>query len=158
MAIVVWWLCWRPVTTLLIVRHAERLGSQDQLSEAGLTRAEELLHVAAEVSLAAIYTSDTNRARQTAKPLASALGLTPVVLPAEPATTLVTHIFVNHRGRTVLVVGHSNTVPQIISAAGGPTLANLPEDEFDRLFVLETCRCRWGRSKLINLQYGATSP
>jgi hypothetical protein len=58
----------------------------------------------------------------------------------------------------VLIVGHSNTVPQIIRAAGGPELPDLPENEFDNLFVLTACSCFGARAHLVRLQYGQPSP
>jgi hypothetical protein len=58
----------------------------------------------------------------------------------------------------VFVVGHSNTAPQIITAAGGPTIPNIKDAEFDNLFVLTAFRCRRGLARLVTLQYGAVSP
>jgi broad specificity phosphatase PhoE len=158
--IIVWW-CWfrcgQP-TTLLLVRHADRAGSQDALNAAGTARAQELVHVGGKAGITAIYRSDTNRAGDTAAPLASALGLTPVVYPANDTTPLVNTILADHPGERVFVVGHSNTVPQIIQAAGGSAIANIDDAEFDNLFLLTVCRCRRGPATLINLQYGAVSP
>lgn len=56
------------------------------------------------------------------------------------------------------MVGHSNTAPQIITAAGGPTIPNIKDAEFDNLFVLTAFRCRRGLARLVTLQYGAVSP
>ena len=155
-----WWCWWRcgPATTLLIVRHADRDGAADALTAAGAQRAEDLIHVAEKAGVAAVYRSNTIRARDTAAPLASALGLTPVEYVAGDTGPLVERIFADHRGQTVFVVGHSNTVAQIIADAGGPAVADIPEGEFDNLFVLTVCRCRRGPATLVNLQYGAISP
>jgi broad specificity phosphatase PhoE len=152
-----WWFCY-GATTFLIVRHADRLDNQDALNAAGVTRAQQLVRVAEEAGIVAVYRSDTNRARDTAAPLGMALGLMPVVYTANDTTTLVSDIFAAHRGERVFVVGHSNTVPDIISAAGGPTIPDIDDGEFDNLFVLTVCRCRRGLAELVNLQYGAASP
>jgi broad specificity phosphatase PhoE len=152
-----WWFCGRA-TTLLIARHAERDGGSDALSAAGAARAQELVHVGEKSGIVAIYRSDTIRARDTAAPLAAALGLTPVVYPANDTAALVNDIFAGHRGEKVLVVGHSNTVPDIIEAAGGPASPDIDDDEFDNLFVLTACRCGFRRTAILNLQYGAASP
>jgi broad specificity phosphatase PhoE len=157
----VWWWCWwrcGPETTLLVVRHADRDGNADALNAAGVARAQELVHAAEKAGLAAIYRSDTIRARDTAEPLASALGLTPIEYVAGDTGPLVDEIFATHRGQTVLVVGHSNTVPDIIEAAGGPALPDIDDLEFDNLFVLTVCRCRRQPARVVNLQYGAVSP
>jgi broad specificity phosphatase PhoE len=153
-----WWRCGQPATTLLIVRHADRQGSADALSDLGVQRAQELIHVGERAGVVAIYRSNTIRARDTAAPLASALGLTPVEYVAGETGPLAASILADHRGESVLVVGHSNTVPQIIAAAGGPAVADIPDTEFDNLFVLTVCRCRRGPATLVNLQYGAPSP
>src|SRR6266404_6369351 len=77
-----WWFRCGPATTMLIVRHADRAQNQDALDPAGLARAQELVHLGEKAGIVAIYSSDTDRARQTAAPLATALGITPVVYPA----------------------------------------------------------------------------
>ena len=156
-----WWRCWfwGDITTLVLVRHADRVATETNLSAAGLARAQELVHVGAKADIRGVYQSDTDRSRQTAAPLASSLSITPVEIPANDVTALVNHILANHRGHTVLVVGHSNTVPQIISMVGGPLLPDLADNEFDNLFVVDVCQCGWWRrAKVVNLQYGAASP
>jgi broad specificity phosphatase PhoE len=152
-----WWFCGRP-TTLLILRHADRDAGVDALNAAGVARAQELAHVAEKSGIVAIYRSNTNRARDTAAPLATALAMTPVVYSANDASALVAEIFADHRGEKVLVVGHSNTVPDIIQGAGGPSLPDIDDREFDNLFVLTVYSCGRGRTSLVNLQYGALSP
>jgi broad specificity phosphatase PhoE len=155
----VWgWLRCAPPTTLLLVRHAERAAGQDALTAAGLARAAELAHVGERAGVAAVYHSDTVRTRDTAQPLAKALGLVAIERPATAIASLVSEILARHRGETVLVVGHGNTVPQIIGEAGGPALPNIGEDEFDNLFVLTTWGCWLRQPKLVRLQYGAVSP
>jgi len=154
-----WWLRCGPETTLIVLRHADRPTSgQDALTPEGVARAQELLHVAEKVGVAAIYRTDTNRSRDTATPLANALGLTPVVYGAADVSGVVSQIFAGHRGQTVVVVAHSNTVPLIIQEAGGPTVPEIADGEFDNLFLVTVCRCRSGRATLVNLQYGAASP
>jgi len=153
-----WWFWCGQATTLVLVRHADRDGQLDALTAAGTARAQELAHVGMKAEFAAIYRSDTNRARDTAAPLATATGLTPVVYPANDVVPLVDDIFADHRGQKVFVVGHSNTVPDIIEAAGGPALPDIDDGEFDNLFVLTVCRCGRRRVTLLNLEYGAASP
>ncbi|HWO10581.1 MAG TPA: phosphoglycerate mutase family protein [Polyangiaceae bacterium] len=151
------WRC-RVPTTLLLVRHADRAANEDALTPAGLARASELARVAAKLAPAAIYHSNTQRARDTAGPLARALGLSPLERPAADVDGLLAEILEQRRGQRVLVVGHSNTVPQLIRAAGGPSLPDLEHDEFDDLFVLSVCSCWPRRAEVTHLQYGAASP
>lgn len=150
-----WYFCAAPVTVMLI-RHADRAGTQDALSPAGVTRSQQLVHVMQKAALAAIIRSDTVRAEQTAAPLAAATGITPIVIPATNVMAVVDEIRGRHRGQKILVVGHSNTVPQIIAALGGPALPDIAENEFDNLFMLELCGCRI--PAFANLQYGVPSP
>jgi broad specificity phosphatase PhoE len=152
-----WWRCSAP-TTLLIVRHADRAGTRDELDAAGVLRAKDLVRVVERAGISAIYHSNTARARDTAAPLALALGLAPIERSATDVAGLVAAILDDHRGQHVLVVGHSNTVPQIINAAGGPALPDLEHEEYDGLFVLTRCGCWRHETALVRLQYGATSP
>ena len=148
----------RSPTTLVVVRHADRDHDRDALTPAGAARAADLAHVAAKLAPAAIYHSDTQRTRDTAAPLAQALGLSPIERAAGDVDGLVADILDRWRGQRVIVVGHGNTVPQIIRAAGGPTLPDIDHDEFDNLFVLRVCSCWPRRAELVQLQYGAPSP
>ena len=63
-----------------------------------------------------------------------------------------------HTGQRIVIVGHGNTVPALIRAAGGPSLPDLEEREFDNLFIVSVCPCRPGAARLLALQYGAASP
>lgn len=145
-------------TTILIVRHADRPGDQDALTPAGVARAKDLVHVASQAGVAGIYCTKTERSRKTAEPLATALSLKPVELDPNDTAGLIKQILANQRGKTVLVVGHSNTVPKIIAAAGGPTLPNLADDDFDNLYVLTVGSDSSADVRLVTLQYGAATP
>jgi broad specificity phosphatase PhoE len=148
----------RATTTLILVRHADRDQNRDALTAAGVARAADLARVAAKLAPAAIYHSDTQRTRDTAAPLAQALGLTPIEHAAGDVDGLLAEILERWRGQRVLVVGHGNTLPQIIRAAGGPALPDIAHDEFDDLFVVNVCSCWPRRAELVQLQYGADSP
>ena len=150
--------CPTPATTILVVRHTDRAGKVDSLSAAGVARAQALVNVVGRANVKAIYHSDTNRTRRTAEPLATVLGIKPEEYPAKEVDTLIARILAAHEGETVLVVGHSNTVPLIIAAAGGPIIADLPDDEFDQLFIVIVPPCRNGPVKLVELEYGEASP
>lgn len=157
-ALVVYWrFCWGTPTTVLLLRHADRQAAVDALTAAGTARAEVLAHVMEKSGVSAIYTSEAARTQQTAAPTASLLGITPVAVAASDVAGLVSTIRTNHSGQKVLVVGHSDTVPQIIAEFGGPAVT-IGSNEYDNLYVLSLCRCRWEGVALTNLQYGAASP
>lgn len=76
----------------------------------------------------AIYISDFKRTRQTAAPLAARLHLTPIVY--DPADTPALIARVRAEAGVVLIVGHSNTVPDIIEQLGGARPAPLVHEDF----------------------------
>jgi len=80
----------------------------------------------------AIYVSDFKRTRQTAEPLAASLGLTPILY--NPADTPALIARVRAEAGPVLIVGHSNTVPDIIAALGGTRPAPLVHEDFGDLW------------------------
>ena len=75
-----------------------------------------------------IYVSSPKRAQQTAAPLAARLGLTPKVYDPKDTAALIAAVKAE-RG-TVLIVGHSNTVPDIVEQLGGTRPAPLIHEDF----------------------------
>ena len=140
-------------TTVILIRHAERLttpGNDDpHLSAAGKARAKLLLHVLSKANISAIYTSEKLRTIETAQPLANALGLTPV--KTLDAQGIAKDILLNHAGKTVLVVGHTDTVPDVIGFLG-ESGHQIDIEEFDNMFVATVL----GESKvrITRLKYG----
>lgn len=147
-------------TTVILVRHAEKQpgpGADPGLDERGLARAGALADALADAGVAAIFTSQLARTRQTAEPLAARLGLSPIPVsvaspPDAHAAQIAAEIRSSWAGRTVLVVGHSNTVPTIIRELGLPNPPAIAEDEFDRMFVLQVPAS--GSPRLIRARYG----
>lgn len=130
----------RPGTdevAFVIVRHAEKAdaaGSDPALSVAGSERAASLARRLAGGRVVAIYTTDFRRTRDTVAPTATAHRLPVTVYDAgESATALVARLKAAHREGTVLVAGHSNTVPDIVAALCGCEVAAMSEAEFDRI-------------------------
>jgi len=124
-------------TTVFLLRHAEKQSDTEnpELSPAGNLRAESLVHVLGSSGVAAIYTSQYLRTIKTAEPLAVFLKLTPVQVDAKQTPELVKGILADHKGQAVLVVGHSNTVPEIISALGA-SVPPIEDGEYDNLYVV----------------------
>ena len=125
-------------TTVLLVRHAEKVDNSADaaLSDAGMARAHSLIEATKAHDIAAVYTTQFQRTRQTAAHLASARKITPIALDASLTPADVAQRIKTHTGRTVLVVGHSNTVPAIIRALGGPDIGMIPDAEYDNLYVV----------------------
>ena len=116
-----------------VMRHLQKAEGQDPgLSEAGQRNAERLAAWFAEDPPAAIYVSTTRRARETAGPLAAQLGLTPKEYDPRDTPGLVARA--KAEAGTVLIVGHSNTVPEIVAQLGGARPADLAETDFGDIF------------------------
>ena len=130
-------------TTIYVFRHAERLSEDDRdspLSEAGRARAMALAHALEWSGIEEIYVTQYRRTRETANPVAASLGV-PIRTDTtsggtEPARSLARRVLERHRGGTILIVGHSNTVPAIVHALGGPELPELASTRYGDLFIL----------------------
>ena len=151
-------------TVVLIVRHAERAaepGSDPGLSPAGEARALALAAALEDAHITGIVTTQYRRTRLTAEPLARALALEPLVVPAggdvgDHARAVADTVRRRFAGRTVLVIGHSNTVSAIVAALGGPAIAPPCDNEFANLWVL--LRRPSGEVSLVRSHYGAEDP
>jgi broad specificity phosphatase PhoE len=130
--------------TVFVVRHAERadaaaggatmMAADPELSTEGAARAESLARLLTDAAITAIYTTEFKRTRQTAAPLARALKLEPVTIPSKDLPSLIERL--KTAKGNVLVVGHSNTVPEILKALGVREPVTVAEHEFDRLFIV----------------------
>lgn len=144
------------ITTAFVVRHGEKLNpngtdQSEPLSDLGKQRALRLRDTLLRAGVTRIFSTDFVRTRETARPLAEALGV-PVELYETPEG-VVEDVITESRGDIALVVAHSNTVSQVISGLGpSVTFTLLPDSDFDNLFVVS----RAGSSRrVVNLQYGA---
>ncbi len=147
-------------STVILVRHAEKAAepaADPMLSEAGLVRAAALRDALAGAGVGAIIATPTARTRVTAFPLATALGITvdTTAMPRNVAAHAA-EVAAAVRARseqTVLVVGHSNTIPAILAALGGPRLPDLCDGEYDHLFIVQLRPA--AEPKVIRARYGA---
>jgi phosphohistidine phosphatase SixA len=129
--------------TIFVVRHAERadagtsgagtMATDPDLSDAGRARAESLAAVLRDAKITAIYTTEFNRTKQTAEPLAKALGIPPTVVQSPDMKGLIEKV---KAGGNALVVGHSNTVGPILEALGVSEKITLGDSDYDNLFVV----------------------
>ena len=129
------------VTTVYIVRHAEKdtLSKTDdpELSAEGRARAQALSQLLAKRHPAALFTTDTKRTRATLALLAAATKLEPQTYDPKRGRDLADLIQKDFAGKTVVIVGHSNTVLSLIDDFGGiPPLDEVQDNEYDYLFTV----------------------
>lgn len=127
-------------TTFIIIRHAEKesTGSDPNLSADGILRAEELKRILAGISVNAIYSTTYNRTKQTVTPLATAKGIAVTeYATSTPYAQLTNEIRTANRGKTVVIVGHSNTVPDILKEMSNNGFSvTINESQYDNLFIV----------------------
>ena len=123
-------------STIFIVRHAEKANAtkDPNLSEAGRARAEALAKMLKDTNITAVYATEFKRTQQTATPLAKALSITITTLPAKDNAALLPKL----RASTgnALVVGHGDTIPDLIKALGISDPINIGENDYDNLFAV----------------------
>ena len=144
-----------PAATIILVRHAERNAGMTPdvlLSPRGEERAKELARVLKDANIRAIFTTEVRRTQQMAEPTAKEFHLPPTVIPAKDVDILVSRLQALPDDETVLVVGHSNTVPLLVERLGG-TVPAMSDAEYDRLVVVATSGN--GKSAILTLRYGA---
>lgn len=153
--------------TVFLIRHAEREDEPRQdppLKKEGVVRSQELARLLGTADVKAIITSQFARTRQTAEALATKLGLTvnsislksnpanPRQIAEESTKEVVNKIF-ERAGENVLVVGHSNSIPDVIKMLGGDVVPTIDERKFDDLFVVTVYSK--GKAKVTHMKYGA---
>jgi phosphohistidine phosphatase SixA len=146
---------------VLVVRHAEKQAqpaNDPPLTDLGKTRAQELARVvqalaAAGMPVRELFATEVQRTQQTLQPLAASLGIKVTVVNAKDTAELSRQILAV-KGGLVVVAGHSNTVPGIVQALGGPSGIVIGDAEFDRLYVLTGAG---SAAKVATLRYGLPS-
>ena len=149
---------------IVLVRHAEKADeprADPPLTEAGRARGEALAAVTTSAGIGAVIVTPYARTRETAAPVARAQGLTPVEIPvgrsvAAHVAAVTEAVRARPPGEAVLVVGHSNTIPAIVTALGGPPLADLCDNQYAVLYVLSVPAT--GPARLVTASYGAADP
>lgn len=126
-------------TKLILVRHAETNndGSRNpDLSQKGKERAKRLMHILANENISDIYASPYTRTRGTAQPLADKLNLKVKSYNPSEVTT-VFDIIADCKGKTVVIIGHSNTIPSIINLISRTDdYERIDENDYSNIFTL----------------------
>jgi broad specificity phosphatase PhoE len=127
---------------LILVRHAELQAAamaapkQVPLSQAGTARAARLAELLKDAGIDAIYATDFRRTQKTAEPLSRGLKETITIVPKSDPNELLARLRKEHAGHKVLLVGHTDTLPGLLSALGYPGNVKIEPDDYGNIFVL----------------------
>jgi 2,3-bisphosphoglycerate-dependent phosphoglycerate mutase len=128
----------QPVKTVVyLIRHAEKadLGANPNLSAAGMQRAQNWATLLQDVPFEAFYSTSFNRTLQTIQPIADDNGKEVTIY--DPADFSLEDVVASHHGKNVFIVGHSNTIPQLINAYLGEDIyPDMAETEFGNLYKI----------------------
>ena len=146
-------------TTVVVIRHAEKElapAADPPLSTAGQARAELLARMFGDAAgpgrLDGIYVSDTVRSKSTATPLASRLGITLEVAPNDDSKRLARRVLRDNSGKRVMIVGHSNTVPDIVAALSDRSdIPKMDDKDYGVMYIVTVPRI--GRANVLRLNY-----
>jgi broad specificity phosphatase PhoE len=122
---------------VFIVRHAEKAstgGKNPDLSVEGQKRADALAHVLKDSQITSVFVTEFRRTQETAAPTARAAHVSPTVIPATNIGELVEKL--RALNGNALVVGHSNTIPDLLKAFGITTPVSIPEDDYTEIFAV----------------------
>ena len=129
-------------TTVYLVRHAEKDNSDvnakdPQLTGMGLQRASDLDKLLADKSVVAVFSTNYKRTMQTAAPLLTRIGKAVTIYEPSETKMLANKILTEYNGKTVLIVGHSNTlIPQIQAFGGHLSITEIKDADYRYLFKL----------------------
>ncbi len=155
-----WFFESQATTTIIFVRHTEKAAEPTEdpaLSEAGRARAAELARQLVDADVVAgvdaVYATQLRRSQETAAAVADALDLPINTYDAADTELVLEEILKKHKGKIVLVVGHSNTVPQLIWNLGASKkVPPIADDEYDNIYIISI---PWfGKTKTIRLRFG----
>ena len=123
-------------STIYLVRHGEKAaeGKDPDLTPQGAQRAQNIAAMLGKTGIAHIFSTATNRTRQSAQPLAQASGLTVQIYDPRTPQALVAKV--KNLNGPVLVVGHSNTLPELVRLFGGQPGTDIADNEYDRVYQL----------------------
>jgi len=155
-----WFFESQATTTVIFVRHAEKAtvpADDPGLSAAGQRRVAELTRQLKDADVVAgidaVYSTPYRRTEETARPIADALDLPINTYDAADTEAIMEHIVKAHKGKIILVVGHSNTLPLLMANMGASKkVPAIAENEYDNIYIVSI---PWfGKTKTIRLRYG----
>lgn len=142
-------------TTFILVRHAEKASDGTRnppLNEAGIQRAADLADLVSNQDIDGLYSTPFKRTQETLQPIAEAKGME--ILDYDPYAKgeWLATLIEKHPGGTVVVSGHSNTIPGLANALlGSETFAQFDDSDYSNLIIVVTSKV--GKGKLVRLKF-----
>lgn len=122
--------------TIYVIRHLHKAQGEDPpLSGEGAAAAQRLADLLADRGIVATFATPTRRAMQTAAPLAHRIGVAVSEYDARAPEKLVASVA--SIDGSVLIVGHSNTVPDLVIRFGGNRRPVLTEQDYGTVFMID---------------------
>jgi len=124
---------------VFMVRHAEKAstgGKDPDLSPQGQKRADALANILKDSQITSVFVTEFKRTQETAAPVAKAAQVSPTVVPANDIAGLVEKL--RALNGNALVVGHGNTIPDLLKVLGVATPVTIPDDDYNEIFVVLT--------------------
>lgn len=142
------------LTTIILIRHAEKVksdSSDPELSSEGVERALRLKQLLINAEISTIYSTNYKRTKNTVLPLAETLDIK--VEMYDPRDNKITEqLLINHEGKTILISGHSNTTPQLVNALiNQEKYKSLDENEYGKIFIVTVTNQE--ETKVVELSY-----
>lgn len=144
-----------PITTLILVRHAEKApdqGDDPVLTENGHERARALKNILREVKIDKVYSTSYKRTQSTVESIARQHNLAIIEYNPNDLPEMIKAIDKN-KGKTLLISGHSNTTPAMLNLlVADERYKQLDDSDYDNLYIVSYLGS--GRAKVLQLQYG----
>ena len=122
--------------SVFVVRHFQKGdGADPSLTAEGAANAQRLAAMLSSKGVTAVFATPTRRAMETAAPLAAQLGLK--VTPYDPTDPQALVAAVRATAGSALVVGHSNTIPDLVAMFGGAKPAALTDSDYGTVYDVE---------------------
>lgn len=134
---------------IVLIRHAERK-IDDDLTINGKRRARKLAQMLKDININKVYSTNYKRTKKTVDPLSKSQKLKVEIYDNSQALYMQLAQDLTSENQNIVIVGHSNTVPELIYLLSGQTVKEIPEDEFDNLYILHHIN---GKTKLVHLHY-----
>ena len=145
----------QDLTTFILVRHAEKANDgtlNPPLNQAGYERAENLAALLQNQQATALYSTPYTRTEETLKPIADKQKLQIASYDPRAGEEWLAELLVKHAGGTVVISGHSNTIPGLANKLlGEERFAQFDESEYSNLIIIVSEEI--GNSKLIRLSF-----